>query len=74
MNKVIEFWNLIEACDPDIVVGTESWLSDAVANSEIFRSDYITFRRDRETRGGGVFICVKNTLNVVSNWLIMFLK
>jgi hypothetical protein len=22
--------------------------------------DYITFRRDRSSRGGGVFICVKN--------------
>jgi len=27
---------------------------------KVFRDDYITFRRDRCSRGGGVFICVKN--------------
>jgi hypothetical protein len=28
--------------------------------SKVFRNDYTTFRIDRNTQGGGVFICVKN--------------
>ncbi len=35
-NKEIEFWNLVEACDPDVIIGTESWLTEEIANSEIF--------------------------------------
>jgi hypothetical protein len=33
-----------------------------------FRDDYITFRRDRGTRGGGVFICVKNYMDCRELW------
>ena len=51
--------------DPDVVVGTESWLTESIATREIFPSHYNVFRRDRLTnnlRGGGVFIAVKDTL------------
>jgi len=61
-NKVLEFWNLIDTYNPD-VIGTESWLSEEINNAEIFRDDYITFRRDRCSLGGGVFICVKNYID-----------
>ena len=44
---------------PDVVIGTESWLSEEINNAEIFRDDYITFRSDRCSRVGGVYICVK---------------
>jgi hypothetical protein len=30
---------------------------------EVFREDYITFRRDRGSRGDGVSICVKNYID-----------
>jgi len=58
-NKILEFWNLIDTHNPDVVIGTESWLSEEIINAEVFRDDFITFRRDRCSRGGGVFICVK---------------
>jgi hypothetical protein len=58
-NKILEFWNLIDTYNPDVVIGTESWLSEEINNAEVFRDDYITFRRNRGTRGGGVFICVR---------------
>ena len=61
-NKMIEFWNLAETYNPDVIIGTESWLHKEINNSELFRGDYITFRRDRCSRGGGVFICVKTRL------------
>jgi hypothetical protein len=25
-NKILEFWNLIDTYNPDVVIGTESWL------------------------------------------------
>jgi len=59
-NKIIEFWSLIDTYNPDVVIGTEAWLSEEINNVEVFRDDYITFRRDRCSRGGGVLICVKN--------------
>jgi len=62
-NKILEFWNLIDIYNPDVVIGTESWLSEEINNAELFRDDYITFKRDRCTRGDGVFICVKNYID-----------
>ena len=56
-NKILEFWNLINSYNPDVVIGMESWLSEEINNAEVFMDDYITFRRDRCSRGGGVFIC-----------------
>jgi hypothetical protein len=54
------FWNLIDIYTPDVIIGTESWLREEISNADVFRDDYTTFRRDRNTQGGGVFICVKN--------------
>ena len=68
-NKVLEFWNLIETHNPDVVIGTESWLHEEINNAELFRDDYITFRRDRCSRGGGVFICVKNHIVCRELWM-----
>ena len=67
-NKALEFWNLVDTYIPDIIIGTESWLSEEINNAEVFRDDYITFRRDRGTRGGGVFICVKNYIDCRELW------
>ncbi len=69
INKEIEFWNLVDACDPDIVIGTESWLTEEIGSSEIFHSHYKILRRDRNSRGGGVFICVKEDINIRLDWV-----
>ena len=50
----------MDAYNPDVVIGTESWLKEDISNVEVSRSDFTTFRRDRSARGGGVFIYVKN--------------
>jgi hypothetical protein len=26
LNKILEFWNLVDTYNPDVVIGTESWL------------------------------------------------
>ncbi|KAJ8020472.1 RNA-directed DNA polymerase from mobile element jockey [Holothuria leucospilota] len=71
--------------DPDIVIGTESWLNDSIATGEVFPNSYNVFRRDREaSKGGGVFIAVKNTFivtsepnlitNCESTWILLHVK
>jgi len=67
-NKILEFWNLIDTYKLDVVISTESWLSEEINNAELFRDDYITFRTDRCTRGGGVFFCVKNYIDCRELW------
>ncbi|PNF22858.1 hypothetical protein B7P43_G16578, partial [Cryptotermes secundus] len=69
LNKYLEFWNLIDTYNPDVIIGTESWLSEEISNAEIFRDEYTTFRRDGNTRGGGVFICVKNYIACMELWV-----
>ena len=41
----------------------ESWLSEEINNAEVFRDDHITFRRDRCSRAGGLYICFKNYID-----------
>jgi hypothetical protein len=67
-NKILEFWNLIDTYNPNVVIGTESWLNEEINNADVFSDDYITFRRDRCTRGGGVFICFKNKIDCRVLW------
>jgi hypothetical protein len=55
-NKALEFWNLFGTYNPDVVLGTESWLKEDISNAEVFRADFKTFRRDRIPRVGGVYI------------------
>ncbi|KAI8481643.1 hypothetical protein Bbelb_406440 [Branchiostoma belcheri] len=61
-NKVSEFHVFCDTVKPDVIVGTESWLDPTVGNSEIFPTSYSAYRKDREGRGGGVFIAVKNSI------------
>ena len=60
--KKCSFILLINQYIPDIVVGTESWLTPAVISSEIFPNDYNIYRCDRPDGYGGVFLACKNNL------------
>ena len=51
-DKVLEFWNLKDTYNPDVIIGTELWLRGDTENAEVFRADYTTFRRDRSVREG----------------------
>jgi len=53
--KVLEFWNLVDTYNSDVVIGTESGFKEDISNAEAFTSDFTTFRRDRPARGGGSF-------------------
>lgn len=61
--KLLE--SIILDCDPDVILGTETWLDSQVASSEILPSDlgYDIQRRDRpENPHGGVLIAAKHHL------------
>jgi len=59
-NKTAPFAALLDTAEPDIVIGTESWIDDSMLSAEFFPTDlYIPFRADRKvTSGGGSFILV----------------
>lgn len=56
----------------DIIVLTETWLTDGICDSEFFDSRYIVWRRDRDysmtgqSRGGGVLIATRRELSAMS--------
>jgi hypothetical protein len=35
-NKALEFWNLVDTYNPDVVIGMESWLKENINNAEVF--------------------------------------
>ncbi|XP_072022923.1 uncharacterized protein [Amphiura filiformis] len=62
-NKTCETKILIEQYNPDIIQGTETWLTADINTSEIFPDSYDVFRRDRKGRGhGGILIACKKDL------------
>jgi hypothetical protein len=48
-----------DSYNPEIIIGTETWLNDSVHNSEIFPPNYNIYRRDRRDGFGRVLIAVK---------------
>ena len=55
---------MLDIENPDIVIGTESWLTPDISSSEVFPEGYQSFRADRKSkakRGGGVFVLVRNS-------------
>lgn len=61
-NKKDDLAFLLATTDADIVCGTESWLDPSMTNSEIFPPNYEVYRKDRNSRGGGVFLLVSKNL------------
>ena len=64
-NKLDEFHARVYLDKPDIIAITESWLDDSFNAGEVFPSEYIVFRNDRNTHGGGVALGIKCNLNPV---------
>ena len=62
------FLNLIASLSqsPDVIFGTETWLTSDFLTSELNLIDYDIYRRDREEKGGGgIFIGVKKKFKSV---------
>ena len=65
-NKIADFNLLVQSNNPDIILGTESWLTDEVSTGEVFLNNFTVLRREREDSiGGGVFITVSDRFSCV---------
>ncbi|XP_063409089.1 uncharacterized protein LOC134692562 [Mytilus trossulus] len=74
-DKTSEFTAAVNYIKPDIICGTESWLKgvkpgknptqDAIKSSEVFPENYVAYRNDRGTLGGGVFVLEQNDIVAV---------
>ena len=59
---VNKFQSVVYSKSYDIICLTETWLSDTIPvyDSEIFAYNYTIFRKDQQSRGGGVLVAVYN--------------
>jgi len=58
------FWNALDTCNPDIVLGCETWLKPSITDSEIFPPGWGNiYRKDRKDGYGGVLVGCKKTLD-----------
>ena len=73
-NKMLEFWNLVHTYNPDVIIGTESWLKGQIENADVFRTDYTTFRRDRSVGEGGFSYALKIPLKQLNYGWTMSVK
>ena len=59
-NKAADLEALIDLYSPDIIQGTETWLSSAIQTSEVIPECYTTYRKDRTTDSHGGVLFAKN--------------
>lgn len=45
-----------------VVAIVESWLTQGIHDNEILPNGYSIYRRDRNSRGGGILLCIHNSL------------
>ena len=50
------------ASDCNVFCITETWLSDQISDGEILPSNFVLYRSDRPSRGGGVLIAVHESI------------
>ena len=62
--QISKFQSYIYATDHDIIAITETWMSESIYSNEILPNNYNIIRKDRDTRGGGVLLAVKNIIPV----------
>ena len=65
MNKKLDIQALLVAEYLDVLAVTETFLGDEILDSELVGGDYTIFRRDRNRRGGGVMLYVKNSISAI---------
>ena len=61
-SKKATFGCFVDAHKPDIIFGTESWLSPSISSSKIFPHGYNIYRQDRPDGYGGVFLAIHSKL------------
>ena len=59
VSNLSRFQDLIYTENADLAFVTETWLHKDVENAELLPTEYEVFRKDRESRAGGVLLAVK---------------
>ena len=66
VNKICDLKGFLEDYCPDFTAITETWFESYMPNSMFVNPNrYWCYRKDRPTRGGGVCLFVKCSLNLV---------
>lgn len=63
-NKAIPFREMVESLAPDIIFGSESWLTPEHCSEEFFPGNLTVHRKDRADGYGGVFIAHPSNLTL----------
>ena len=58
-----EFWCLIDAAKPDVIIGSDAWLKPCICDSEIFPLGYHVCRKDRADGHGNVLLSISTSLS-----------
>ena len=62
-NKVADLHTIIDLANPDVIIGTETWLTPDMVSTEFIPSEYQVYRRDRPNDPlGGVMIAARQNL------------
>ena len=61
-NKTADLKTCLSMQNPEIVIGTETWLNPDISNNELFPDTYTVVRKDRDDAHGGVLIAVRNDI------------
>ena len=61
-NKINEIEVLLDSINPDVIIGTDSWISYEIFSTEVLPNTYNVVRRDREDSKDVVLIAVKSEL------------
>ena len=63
LSKKELFWSALDTCNPDVILGCETWLNPSINNTEILPPGWGELhRKDRQDGRGGVLIGVKKPL------------
>ena len=63
VGKKAETLELLDRMKPDILIGTETWLSSNISDGELLTKQYQIYRKDRcRNRWGGIIIAVRTDL------------
>ena len=59
---LLKFKSFVYVSNFQIIGLSETWLSNDILDTEILPTEYIIYRKDRGSRGGGVLLAIKNCL------------
>ena len=62
IKQLSSFQSYVYSSDFNVLAVTETWLHDYIFDNEILSSGYNIYRKDRNSRGGGVMLAVSNKL------------